>query len=235
MSMLIRREGDDAAFVAEGPFSADSQIIVDADDVLVAVRSGAVLGALGPGRHAPGQPFDLAVFVKRTPQQFRVVRPIGEAARIFGTVRFVVEEPAVFVSALDDARAIGGEGLEQAVVESAGTLVEHAIREAASESSLSEIADALPRVLGAAAEHWPVPGTRIDLSDLTLSAADESASDARESEASSSPETSLIGADVTIPIAGGRRARGVIEELGYLVKLENGQMVWARLEDIEIA
>jgi hypothetical protein len=239
MSMLIRREGDEAAFVVEGPFEPDAQISVDSDDVLVAVRDGAVLGALGPGRHAPGQPFDLAVFVKRTPQEFRLVRPIANAARLFGTLRFVVEDPAVLVSSLDDPRAIHGEGLEQAVVESAGSLVEQAIRQASTESSLSEIASALPRLLGVASAHWAVPGTRVDLSDLSLSVAEESARGARETEeeeeGSSSSETSLIGAEVTIPVAGGRRARGVIHELGYLIELEDGQRVWAKVDDIEIA
>jgi hypothetical protein len=239
MSMLIRREGDDAACVVEGPFPPDCQISVDGDDVLVAVRDGAVIGALGPGRHAPGQPFDLAVFVKRAPLQFRVTRPIGDSARLFGTLRFAVEDPPVFVNALDDAREIHGEGLEQAVVQSAGKLVEQAIREAAKEASLSEIASGLPRLLEIATVHWAVPGTRVDLSDLSLSVAEATEGNARESseesdESSESPETSLIGADVTIPIAGGRRARGVIQELGYLVELEDGQKVWARLEDIEI-
>lgn len=96
----------------------------------------------------------------------------------------------------------------------------------------------LQSVLGGAAERWPVPGTRVDFSDMSLSAAEEpaheGASRGSSDDTSETSEASLIGAEVTIPISGGRRARGVIEELGYLVKLENGQMVWSKLEDIEI-
>ncbi|MGZ5969451.1 MAG: hypothetical protein ACXWP4_17385, partial [Polyangiales bacterium] len=174
MSSFILREGDEPAYVAEGPFAPDCQISVGAEDVLVAVRSGAVLGVLGPGRHAPGQPFDFAVFVRRTPQAFRVMRPIGDSARVFGTVRFVIDDPGAFVNALGDPRQIQGEGLEHAVVESAAELIARKITSAVDQGSLLEaIANDLPRLLGPAAEEWPVPGTRVDFSEMSLSVAEE--------------------------------------------------------------
>ncbi len=228
---FIQREADGGVFVVEGPFSADTQLMVNADDVVVAFRDGAVLGSLGPGRHAPGTPFDLAVFVSRTPQTFRLMHPIGESARAFGSVRFQIDEPMALLGAVSDPRSLSGEGLQEAVLEAAQSLVERAVHGAHEGGvSLEAMAADPAQVFGPATAEWPVPGSRIDLSELSLSVMEAEASEPEEEA-----EASLLGASVTVPLANGRRARGIVEEQGYLVRFPNGEAVWVAVSDLEIA
>jgi hypothetical protein len=236
----VERSGDGPASFVEGPFLAGSQITVDADDVFVGIVRGSVIGALGPGRQVLPQPIDAGVFVRRSPLTFNWARRIGEDGRCFGTARFAVEDPLQLVAALADPRMIDGDGLGEAVTESIGALAEQCVLSALrAGTSPSEIASDPAVVFARAADQWPVPGTRIDLSDTSFSFAGseehEHEGGAREgSSEEDSESTSLIGAEVVVTLPGGRKAKGVIESSGYLVRFENGEAAWTDIENIDI-
>lgn len=251
-----------AAHVVTDNLLPGAPVTIDGDEVFVVLANGSVAGVLGPGRQKLQGAADVGVFVKMTPQQFRIAREISGLggrggsidARAFGSITFVVQDPATFVGSLQDTTMIDGEALEGAVTESAGELIEQLVRAAMERGTPPDALD--PSMLQRAAAQWPVPGTRVDFGGVSLSTSSpESEATVRSgdgdamdrsghieqgrieqgsTEEESTDLTSLIGEEVFVKLPNGRRAQGTVESCGYLVRLANGDAVWVDLEDVEL-
>jgi hypothetical protein len=186
----------------------------------------------------------------------------GRALRAMGTIELRVVDPATLLGAVSDLRVIQGEAFHHAITTSAAQLVERAVHAALERgAALDELDAALPAVLSEANALWPVPGTQIDISAVDVSLAPEGeagtdgerAGDAAEdgedgedgadgqdeqTEADDEPTeanlSDLIGHEVAVVTPDGRRVRGTVQALGYLVELESGESSWAPIDAIEL-
>ena len=256
---FIRRpegEQDELAYVVAAPIAAGTQVTVEPDEAFVALAEGSVLGVLGPGRHALPRALDAGVLVKTAPISLRLGRALptiaGRALRAMGTIELRVVDPAMLVGAVNDLSVIQGEAFDQAVTTSAGQLVERAVHAALERgASIDALGDALPAVLKEANALWPIPGTRIDISAVDVSVApgagaqgeaagradpqdgddEQTEADDEETEADL---TDLIGEQVAVVAPDGRRIRGTVQAIGYLVELEDGESSWVPVDAIEL-
>jgi hypothetical protein len=256
---LIRRpegEQDELAYVVAEPIAAGTQVTVEADDDFVALADGKVLGVLGPGRHALPRALDAGVLVKTAPISLRLGRVLstiaGRGLRAMGTIELRVVDPAMLIGAVNDLGVIQGEAFDRAVTTSAGELVERAVHAALERgASIDGLGDALPAVLKEANALWPIPGTQIDISAVDVSVAPEGEAgeqgdlaghaDDEEEETEADDEeteadlTDLVGHEVTVVAPDGRRLRGTVQAIGYLVELDSGESSWVAIDAIELS
>ncbi len=238
---LCRPSGDALVVVVDGG-GEGTAVTVDPGDGFVGLLNGDITVIFEPGRHVLPRPCDIGVFVRRARTPVRVthqtrLRQRGQAAdaRIFGAASFAVDDPGKLVASMEDVAALADGALEGQLAESVGQRVAESISEAlaSGEARLESLAEQLAAILPWAANQWALLGTRIDVSGLSISLSPLEADEGEEDEDDGAAGILAPGARVVIALDDGRRVPVIVERLGYLVRLPDGEQAWVAAEVLE--
>ena len=205
-------DSSDLVFVHRAPLVAATVITVGEGDTFCGWGKASPFVALPPGRHRIEEPLEGGMFIKQTGEATMFGGALGNmrdfkgahgSLRAFGRLEVHVEDPIAFLDSLVDPAAFDGEELFESVraatSEALRTTLESGFGggewELSSVSDPSEVDELRRRAKHAYASRRRVPGTAIELLELSVNVAEDmpqSSVDPASRDAEPEPEAVVV-------------------------------------------